>query len=319
MSENETGLVKFESRPLEETLKVAELLAKSGFFVDAREMAQAAAKILAGAELGFPPLISMMNISIIKGKVSLGANLQASAIKKSGKYNYKVLTLDNTLCKLEFFEGSRSIGTSRFDLEDAKKAEVGNLGKFPRNMLFARAISNGAKWYTPDVFGGQTVYAEGELSDVEAPTPCDTATGEVIEGEAVESPQQPQEPRQAASAPKETQPPPSTEPLTPQQVRKVAGAVGFSEQGLNALIYRKFKVIHLTGLASAKVTRIAQLVRDSTHEFIEQCEAYAVDMFPPKCTANGQDCPNCEGSEEPICTAEGSYQGMNCPYVTPAG
>jgi hypothetical protein len=40
------------------------------------------------------------------------------------------------------------------------------MAKFPRNMLFARAMSNGVKWYCPDVTSGVTVYSEGEISGV---------------------------------------------------------------------------------------------------------------------------------------------------------
>jgi hypothetical protein len=55
------------------------------------------------------------------------------------------------------------LGVSVFDLDDARKAGTKNLDKFPRNMLFARAMSNGAKWFTPDVCGGLTVYVPEEL------------------------------------------------------------------------------------------------------------------------------------------------------------
>jgi hypothetical protein len=50
-------------------------------------------------------------------------------------------------------------------MEDAKKAGTKNLDKFPKNMLFARAISNGVKWYTPDVFSGP-VYVPEEMQTV---------------------------------------------------------------------------------------------------------------------------------------------------------
>lgn len=138
------------------------MFAASGFFQDSRDAAQACVKIQAGAELGFPPVQSMMGINIIKGKVSLSANLMAAAIKRSGRYTYKVHKLDETACDLEFFESGQSLGHSTFTLADAKKAETQNLQKFARNMLFARAISNGAKWFTPDVFGGP-VYTPDEL------------------------------------------------------------------------------------------------------------------------------------------------------------
>jgi hypothetical protein len=37
------------------------------------------------------------------------------------------------------------------------------MGKFPRNMLFARCISNGVKWFCPDIFLGAPVYTPEEL------------------------------------------------------------------------------------------------------------------------------------------------------------
>ena len=56
------------------------------------------------------------------------------------------------------------IGTSAFSIDDAKKAGLAgdNWRKYPRNMLFARAMSNGVKWYCPNVFGGP-VYSPDEL------------------------------------------------------------------------------------------------------------------------------------------------------------
>ena len=45
----------------------------------------------------------------------------------------------------------------------AVKAGTKNMDKFPRNMLFARAMSNGQKWYCPDAFNGATVYTPEEL------------------------------------------------------------------------------------------------------------------------------------------------------------
>jgi hypothetical protein len=54
-------------------------------------------------------------------------------------------------------------------MEDAKRANLtgkDNWTKYPRNMLFARALSNGQKWYAPDVFNGATVYTPDELGAV---------------------------------------------------------------------------------------------------------------------------------------------------------
>lgn len=150
---------------LEETTTLGSLLAKSGYFQDARDMAQAVVKVLAGRELGFGPIMSMTGIYIVKGRVTLSANLMAAAIKRSGKYTFRVRELSDKACKLEFFEQGQSLGESGFTMEDAKAAKLAggdNWTHYPRNMLFARALSNGAKWYCPDIFGGP-VYTPDEL------------------------------------------------------------------------------------------------------------------------------------------------------------
>jgi hypothetical protein len=49
-------------------------------------------------------------------------------------------------------------------------------------MYFARAMSNGAKWYTPDVFSGP-IYTPDELnaaSVIDEPTVVDVNTGELL-------------------------------------------------------------------------------------------------------------------------------------------
>ena len=171
--------------PLADTMQLGDVLAKSGFFSDSRGAAQAVVKVLAGRELGFGPVASMTGVNIIKGRVTLSANMIAAAVKRSGLYSYRVKRLDDTGCELVFFEGGQEVGTSSFTAADAKKAGLSgdNWTKYPRNMLFARAISNGAKWYCPDIFGGP-VYTPDELGAV-----VDGETGEIVEGTVVAEPE----------------------------------------------------------------------------------------------------------------------------------
>lgn len=151
---------------LPELTEIGGLLAKSGYFQDAKEMAQAVVKVMAGRELGIPPVAAMTGINIIKGKVGLSATLMAGLVKRSGKYDYKVMELTDTACELQFFERSGDawvlLGPSRFEGSDAKRAETQNMGKFPRNMLFARAMSNGFKWFCADLSDGP-IYTPEEL------------------------------------------------------------------------------------------------------------------------------------------------------------
>lgn len=146
-----------------EITQVAKAMASSGFFQDTRQEAQAIVKVLAGREMGLGPFASMTGIHIIQGRPALGANLIASLVKNDPRYDYKVITLTDATCSIDFFENGKSIGNSTFTAEDARKAGTKNMDKFAKNMLFARAISNGAKWYTPGIFGGAPIYTPEEL------------------------------------------------------------------------------------------------------------------------------------------------------------
>lgn len=151
--------------PVAEIQTMAKTFAESGMFTDAKGMAQAFVKIQAGQEIGIPPFAAMSGIHIIQGKPTLGAGLIASALKGSGKYDYRVKEMNDKICSIDFLQGTEVIGNSSFTIEDAKKALTKNIDKFPKNMLFARAISNGVKWFCPDVFSGP-VYVPEEMPEV---------------------------------------------------------------------------------------------------------------------------------------------------------
>ena len=137
-----------------EAMSIGKAFAESGMFPDIKSAAQAIVKIQAGQEIGIPPFASMSGIHIIQGKPTIGAGIMASCVKGSGKYDYRVVESTETICSIDYFQGKEKIGNSTFTIADAKKAGTKNIDKFPKNMLFARAMSNGVKWYTPDVFAG---------------------------------------------------------------------------------------------------------------------------------------------------------------------
>jgi len=133
-------------------MNIAKNFVESGMFSDTKTMAQAFVKVQAGQEFGIQPFAAMSGIHIIQGKPTIGAGLMAASVKSNPKYDYKVLQHDEKACSIDFYQGKDMIGNSTFTIEDAKKAGTKNIDKFPKNMLFARAISNGVKWYCPDVF-----------------------------------------------------------------------------------------------------------------------------------------------------------------------
>jgi len=180
--------------------RLGEIMWKSGYWQDTRSQAQAIVKILAGAELDFGPIASMNGVYIIEGRTTMSANLVGAAIQRSGRYRYRVVEHDAQHCVIDFFEINglaqrEKLGSSSFDLNDAKAAGLldkrgGNWQKFPRNMVFSRALTNGARWYTPDVFSGP-VYTPDELGaelDAEGNVVDIQQVEQVAQGEPVSAP-----------------------------------------------------------------------------------------------------------------------------------
>lgn len=177
---------------MDELKRLGMMLALSGYFDQHNDQgvatAQMCVKVLAGREIGFGPFAAVNGIHIIKGKPSISANIMAAAVKSHPGYDYRVRVMTDKEVAIDFFEivdGKREkIGTSEFNAADAAKAGTQNMGKFPRNMLFARAMSNGVRWYCPDVFSGNSVYTPEELgarTDDEGYIIVDRQSGEVVE------------------------------------------------------------------------------------------------------------------------------------------
>lgn len=161
------------SAPIKEFLLIAEKLALTNYFIDEDGMldqkvlvARGFAKIMFGFELGLSPMYSMQHVNIIKGKMTLDAGGVASLIDQSTIYNYKIISLTDSACEISFTKNNELLGTIKWTVEDAKKAnlykEGGAWAKYTKDLLFARAITAGARRYTPGIFGG-SIYTPEEL------------------------------------------------------------------------------------------------------------------------------------------------------------
>jgi hypothetical protein len=173
------GSLAAASPQLAEASALARVFALSGFFPDSTRMAQACVKILAGRDLGLTPFQAMTGLYIVKGKVTLAANTMAALVRRHPRYDYRIVTLNDELCEIDFLMDGKVIGRSSFGMGDARRAVVAggdNWRKYPRNMLFARAMSNGAKWYCPDI-GAAPFYGPEEIG----------ATGTVLAEELVDA------------------------------------------------------------------------------------------------------------------------------------
>jgi len=146
--------------------RAAMALQKSGYFQDVKSEAQAIVKVMAGAELGLPPFASMSGIHIIQGKPTLGSNVMATLVKNDPRYDYRLKQCDEKACVLEWLEDGRKVGEAGFTIQEAQNAGLttkDNWKKYTSDMLFARAISRGARRFAPGIFGGAPVYTPDEM------------------------------------------------------------------------------------------------------------------------------------------------------------
>lgn len=155
----------------DEADKISRTFIASGFFKDIKQASQGIVKIMAGNEIGIPPFAAMRGINIIEGHPELSANILATKIKNSGKYDYRVEDWDENGCTVVVFQDKEEIGRVTFDKDDAQRANLLNKNNWrnhPKSMYFARAISIAARTFCPDAFNGVSVYVTGEISDAAA-------------------------------------------------------------------------------------------------------------------------------------------------------
>ena len=158
---------------LAEPMSLAEIFVKSGCFPDIKSQAQGVVKILAGREYGLTPIQSITELYMVNGRVAMSAKLIAAAIRKSGKYDYHIDKMDNEECVISFFEVTfgketvkTEIGKSTFTIKDAARAGIVNKDvwkNYPKQMLYARAISTGGRAFCPDII---TAYTPEEAEDI---------------------------------------------------------------------------------------------------------------------------------------------------------
>ena len=146
---------------------------QSGMFPNIKNEAQAFCLILAGEEMGVGPMEAVSGITLIQGKPTMSANLLAALVKRHPRYDYRVADHSDTTCRIEFLQDGEVSGVSEFTLEDARKAGLGGnqtWKKYTAALLFARALTQGVRWYAPDVTSS-AAYTPEELGGDAEPEP----------------------------------------------------------------------------------------------------------------------------------------------------
>ena len=192
-----------------EAVRTAEIFAASGLFKDATDAAVCATKLIVGQGMGLNPYESMTGLNLIQGKVSLGANLMAAAIKSSGKYNYDS-DGDDQQCTITISEKIDGKWIHRkprtFSMDNAIAAGLPGRNPsvwkaYPEAMLFARAISAAYREHCPDALGGGPVYVESHgVSEIaEDPAPSRPALPAPVVEAVIEKPKPKPKPKKKAA------------------------------------------------------------------------------------------------------------------------
>jgi len=173
-----TEVATIPALSLSDVMQLGSIAIASGNFPDLRNNEQAIVRIMAGRELGLEPMTALRDLYVIEGKVAMSSGLIASMVRNHPKYDYRITSMDNEHCTIQFFDNDLPTGESTFSIEDAKTAQIYRVGsgwtKYPRNMLFARALTNGARWYCPDAFDG-AVYTPEELKPIDVGSSAQSA------------------------------------------------------------------------------------------------------------------------------------------------
>ncbi len=156
-------IVKKEEHPV--LITVANALFKSGLFPNVKNAYGAFAITQYGSELGIGPMTALQTMAIVSGKICMGAQMMLSLAIKAG-VSFKIIKDDNNECQIHFKRGELEY-TSSFSIAEAKQAGIyrdqSGWTKYPRDMLYWRAVTRGLRRVCPDVITG--LYAIEEIQD----------------------------------------------------------------------------------------------------------------------------------------------------------
>ena len=158
---------------LDGLMRVADMLGKAGPMLPAhiKSPGEALAVIMAGAELGIPPMASLRGIHLVKGKVGMDYSLMIGLMRRAG-YGVQWVTKSATRCELLLTHRDGTTHAEVWDVERAKKAGLwggaGSWSNYPEAMLTARCTSSAARAFAGDVLAG--CYSMDEVREISGGT-----------------------------------------------------------------------------------------------------------------------------------------------------
>jgi hypothetical protein len=146
--------------------------------------------VIAGLELGLPPMASLRGINVIKGRPCLTAATMVAVVLGRGVAEYFecVEDLPDSVTYETKRAGGKNPQRATWTLDDAKRAQLSgdNWHKYPSDMLHARCMARLARRVYPDLLAG--IYTPDEIEQTHFDDEEPTVSRHVIDAEVVEAP-----------------------------------------------------------------------------------------------------------------------------------
>lgn len=157
-----------EMEQVEVAFRIGQAAARAGNYKSKNE-AELALRVKYGMEMGLGPATALQSVTVINGSPALTAGAIASKLGSHPHYDYEVTEHTDERCTIVVYRHKRGewrpCPPSTFTMQDAQTAGLVRQGpwkSYPKNMLFARALTNAARWHAAEVFGGP-IYTPDEL------------------------------------------------------------------------------------------------------------------------------------------------------------
>lgn len=157
---------------MDDLARMSTAIARSGMFKDAQTPERAAVKMMFAMAMGFEPITGLTGVDIIEGNPTPNGHFWAAALESHPRYDYEVTRSDSEACTIVFYRDGKRRGEVTWTIEDAKRAGLAgkdNWRKYPRAMLYNRAMTEGGRMFCPQLFGGIRAYNPEELEQAAMP------------------------------------------------------------------------------------------------------------------------------------------------------
>jgi hypothetical protein len=164
----------YEPRNLDEAIRLSQIIAKSGFKFGAKRPEEILMVIMAGAEMGVPPMAALQHIYVMQGRIVPSARLILARAKAHPECEYfQIASEDERQATYRAKRKGGDEASSTYTIEDATRAGLTRnptWKKHPREMLRARASAALARDLFADAAIGLLMSEDDAPEDAPAPT-----------------------------------------------------------------------------------------------------------------------------------------------------